>query len=127
MIGIGNSLRYTYAVDNLLVEDVTAPGTPLEITGMTAENTAPGSRDIVVSFTLPTLDTSDAPANVNKVELKRNDDVINTWTEGIADGQTLSFTDMNAPYWHSFIYSHRLQCAGCFSSGNGECPFRSRL
>lgn len=76
---------------------MTAPGNPLEITGMTAENTAPGSRDIVVSFTLPTLDTSDAPANVNKVELKRNDDVINTWTEGIADGQTLSFTDMNAP------------------------------
>lgn len=97
MIHMGLALRYTYAVDNILVEDVTAPGTPLEITGMTAENTAPGSREIVVSFTLPTLDTSDAPANVNKVELKRNDEVINTWTEGIADGQTLSFTDMNAP------------------------------
>lgn len=97
MIHMGLSLRYTYAVDNLLVEDVTAPGTPLEITGMIAESTAPGSRDIVVSFTLPTLDTSDAPANVNKVELKRNDEVINTWTEGITDGQTLSFTDMNAP------------------------------
>lgn len=97
MICIGNSLRFTYAVDNLLVEDVTAPGTPLEITGMTAENTVPGSRDIIVSFTLPTLDTSDAPANINKVELKRNDEVINTWTDGISDGQTLSYTDINAP------------------------------
>lgn len=97
LVNFPGYLAQTFCIDNFTVEDISAAGTPLAITGMAAENVTPHSRSINVRFTLPTHDTSDAPAAVNKVELKRNGETLYTWTEGLSDGMSIEYLDEEAP------------------------------
>jgi len=82
--------------DDVKVEDITEPGIPGTPKEMKAE-AAEGSRDVKISFTLPTEDNNGDDPKLTSVEIKRDDTTVETLTEGLAAGAAMSWTDEHAP------------------------------
>lgn len=89
--------------DDVKVEDITEPGIPGTPKEMKAE-AAEGSRDVKISFTLPTEDNNGDDPKLTSVEIKRDDITVETLTEGLAAGAAMSWTDEHAPLG-SHIYT----------------------
>lgn len=82
--------------DDVKVEDLTEPGIPNTPVDLTAE--APeGSRDVTLTFTLPTEDNNGDDPALTEVEIKRDDVKVASLTEGLTAGAHMTWTDENAP------------------------------
>lgn len=86
----------TWDFDDFKVEDITEPGIPNAATGMEAAVIG-DSRDVEISFTLPTEDNNGDNPQMTSVELKRGEDVVHTWTEDLVPGAEMTWTDVKAP------------------------------
>lgn len=93
----GATLNNSWNIDDFKVEDVTAPGVPVSASDLKAVPATNGSRDITISFTLPTEDSNGDDPSLTKAELRRGNEVIKTWTENLAAGGKLEHTDFNSP------------------------------
>lgn len=82
--------------DDFKVEDITEPGIPNTPADIQAE-AVEGTRSVTVSFTLPTEDNNGDDPQITSVELKRGEELINTWTENLLPGAKIIWTDEKAP------------------------------
>lgn len=82
--------------DDFKVEDITEPGVPNPVTAMEAA-VIEDSRNVEISFTLPSEDNNGDNPEMTSVELKRGEDVLKTWTENLVPGAPMTWTDENAP------------------------------
>lgn len=89
-------LAATWDFDDVKVEDITEPGVPATPTDLTAE-VAEGSREVKLSFVLPTEDNNGDDPQLTAVEIKRDDATVATLTEELAAGKAMTWTDENAP------------------------------
>lgn len=89
-------LSATWDFDDVKVEDITEPGIPSTPTDLTAE-AAENSRDVKLSFTLPSEDNNGDNPELTGVEIKRDDQALITLTENLQAGASMTWTDENAP------------------------------
>lgn len=84
------------ATNDITVEFET--GAPLAVSDLTATTQEDNNRNVDLTFTLPTEDVAGAKlTSISKIEIFRGLDLINTEEGNFAPGQTITYTDENAP------------------------------
>ncbi|MDE5554392.1 MAG: choice-of-anchor J domain-containing protein, partial [Muribaculaceae bacterium] len=91
--GISDKNKFTLYVDNFAVSEPKGVNTPEAVSGLTATPGANGALTATISFTTPSTTLSGGElSSLTKVELLRNDKLINTWTDPAVNA-TLTYTD----------------------------------
>lgn len=86
----------TISLDDIEITGIVPVPKPVE--NLTATTETPGSRDVKVSFTTPTQDVNgEALASLDKIEVYRDGELVQTITEGVETGKTMDWTDYSAP------------------------------
>lgn len=95
--GISDKNSYYLYVTGIEISAGAGTGAPAAVADLEVIPAADGSLSAQINFTTPSTDVGGGViSQLEKVELLRGSDVINTWTSP-AVGTKLSFTDTNAP------------------------------
>lgn len=93
------------------VELTTDIATPAPVSNLNAEETEFGSRDVVISFKAPTIDTEGQQLDeLGSIEIYRGSTLIATLTDDVMPGAELSYTDLHSP--RGILAYHVVACNG---------------